>query len=93
MPKAARAFAAENTAEVRRLVRRSATLLGVMSLLLAPPLMFLGDAISLVCGKAYSGQGVVVSLLAIAMIADALEIAASNGLMGINRSETNRLAI
>lgn len=89
VPSAARAFAKGNTSEVRRLVHQSAAVLGIAtSLLCGLFLLFGGIVLSKLYGDAFSDQGMVVSLLALAMVADALEVAATNGLLAMNQPRT-----
>src|SRR5262249_12264792 len=78
---AARAFAQGDLSEMRRLARQTAAGLGTATALLCGLFVCLGDpALATLYGTAYSAQGTVVSLLALAMVADALEIVATNGL-------------
>jgi O-antigen/teichoic acid export membrane protein len=87
LPRAARAFAQGDVAEVSRLARRTAAGLGMATALLAVLFICCGEfALAALYGDAYAGHGTVLSLLALAAVADALEIVATTGTMALNRA-------
>jgi O-antigen/teichoic acid export membrane protein len=72
---------------VRHLAGRSAVVLAAATAVLALVFVLAGEQVlAVLYGGAYSGQGVVVAILAGAMVADALETVATNGLMALDRS-------
>jgi O-antigen/teichoic acid export membrane protein len=92
-PSAARAYAHRDTQRVRHLVFQSAAFLGIATTLLCGLFVWFGDpAMTRLYGEAYSGLGAIVSLLAFAMIADALDTAAANGLLAIERPNVTFVA-
>jgi O-antigen/teichoic acid export membrane protein len=85
--KAAGASARGDMFAVRRLARQAAGRLGTATgLLFVLFVWFGGPVLAKLYGAAYGPQGGVLSLLALAMVADALEIVATNGLMALDRS-------
>lgn len=85
-PKAAAAYAVGDILQVRRLVKKSAIVLGLAAAVLFVLCLLIGDVtLAHVYGAMYAGNGAALSLLALAGIADALDTAASNGLAGIDR--------
>jgi O-antigen/teichoic acid export membrane protein len=87
-PRAARVVASGDLPGVRRLAGRSAVILAVATAVLALFFVVAGERVlGFLYGGAYGGQGLVIALLAIAMVADALETVATNGLMAIDRSQ------
>jgi O-antigen/teichoic acid export membrane protein len=87
-PRAARMIAAGDLSRVRRLAARSALVLAAATAVLALFFVLAGDRLlSVLYGGAYAGQGAVVAVLAVAMVADALESVATNGLMALDRSQ------
>ena len=87
-PRAARAIAAGDRAGVRSLAGRSAFALATATAIVAVVFVVAGErALAALYGPAYGGQGLVVSLLAVAMVADALETVATNALMALDRSQ------
>lgn len=93
IPSASRAFADGGPARVRQLVLRATVVLSGATTLLCIILMIFGDRIlSTLLGGAYGGLGVVVSLLAVMVVAEALGFAASNGLWAIERPNLNFVA-
>jgi O-antigen/teichoic acid export membrane protein len=92
-PSAARAYANRDTLQVRRLVFQSAVVLGMATTLLCGLFVWFGEpAMTKLYGEAFSGLGAIVSLLAFAMIADALDTAAANGLLAIERPNVTFIA-
>jgi O-antigen/teichoic acid export membrane protein len=87
-PRAARLIAAGDLPSVRRLAGRSAIVLAAATAGLALFFVLTGDRLlPALYGGAYAGQGAVVAVLAVAMVADALETVATNGLMALDRSQ------
>ncbi|MEX0679226.1 MAG: lipopolysaccharide biosynthesis protein [Pirellulales bacterium] len=85
-PSAASAYAQGDTSKVRRLVRQSAAVLCAGALPFCLLFALFGAVLlTKLYGNAFAGQGVVVSLLALGVVADAVDTAASNGLFGIGR--------
>ncbi len=85
-PSAARAYANRDMSEVRRLVFQSAAVLGTATTLMCGLFVWFGDlSMTRLYGEAYSGLGAIVTLLALAIIADALDTAAANGLLAIEQ--------
>jgi O-antigen/teichoic acid export membrane protein len=85
-PSAARAFSKGDLGEVRRLVLQSAQVLllvtGLACLFFA---LFGNFLIAKLYGDQFSGYGSVVTLLALAVVADALDAAAASGLVALER--------
>src|SRR5262249_50066735 len=86
-PRAAGAFAKGDLFEVRRPAPHAAGALGSATALLFVLFVWFGDtALAKLYGPAFGAQGGVLGLLALAMVADALETVATNGLMALDRS-------
>jgi O-antigen/teichoic acid export membrane protein len=86
-PRAASAYATGDLLEVRRLARQAAAVLGTATALLFVLFVLFGElALAKVYGAAYGALGAVLFPVALAMVADGLEIVATNGLMALDRS-------
>ena len=93
LPNAARASATGDTAQVRQLVFHAALVLFMSTVPLFLLFLLCGDPmLAKLYGDAYSGQGIVVAILALAGIADALDTAATNGLLAIDRPNASFVA-
>jgi O-antigen/teichoic acid export membrane protein len=85
-PTAARAFAKRDLDEVRRLVLQSAQLLFLFTALAGVFFALFGNLlISRLYGAEFSGYGTIVTLLALGIVADALDAAAASGLVAVER--------
>jgi len=87
VPGAARAFAQGGASAVRRVVHRATLLLGALTTILAVLFIVLGNRfLGLVYGDDFSGHQALITLLALATLAEALGTASYNGLWAIERS-------
>ncbi len=88
-PRAARAFHKGGVAELRRVVFQTTLLLGLAMALFCVIVLLSSDFLMhlLYRGPQYEGHGLTVTVLAMAMLASALGMPASNGLMAAERPD------
>ena len=86
-PKIARASAENNFDEIRRITRRTATIVGCATALLFVLFALAGErALTLIYGASFSSHGALLTLLALAVVADGLEMVAANGVLALGHS-------
>jgi O-antigen/teichoic acid export membrane protein len=88
-PRAVKAFAEGGRAELRQVVFQTTLLLGLAMVLFCAAIMFAGEDVMglLYHGPQYEGHGHAISILALAMLASALGVPASNGLAAVERPD------
>jgi O-antigen/teichoic acid export membrane protein len=92
-PKAAQAFADEGARALNRVLGKAALIFLATLSVFCAAMLFAGDRVVVVVyGPSYAGAGTVMSILALAMLADSLGITAGNGLWAIDQPQANFVA-